>query len=563
MALPNFCENALTLNDPPALPALYYLDNFLRVVQAVHQQYYDLLTGHERNLIIRFRALNPRSQALLVRMVMRRGSAFTPSQLAYPELGEPTQRLSTLAQQGWLIADPELSAEAFCQRCRLAELRQWAKLVGLKPPARKSDWPEWLSSRYPQPQSWYTWWRGQPPETLYQLAHGSFYELLKLLFFGNFRTGWETFVIADLGHQRFPIVPLNKNNRAFDTRGEIAFSQQLQFCIEAFEKGGSVTQILAELPTEQVRPWLWQRRERLLLRLAEQLEREQQYQAALAYYQQCLAPGARLRHLRLLAKCGHYDRLIAPLQQALTAPEDDAEAMALTRLERRVRKHLPQFVDRLKEPNPVAPKRIQLALVACSARVERAVCEYLHTPEQPILWCENTLWNSLFGLLFWPALYAPIPGAFFHPYQAAPADLYRPDFVSQRTTLFAQEQARLNQAGYQDVIWSRYQKYQGLNNAFVVWPALRPEVLSWALKCIPSQHLGSIFQRMLSDLRHHRSGFPDLIQFDLKNQEYRLYEVKGPGDRIQDHQLRWFHFFAQQGINAEVIDVTWVNDSST
>ncbi len=55
---------------PPTLPALYYLDNFRRVVHSVHHQYYDVLTPDERQWIAQFRALNPRAQALLVRMVM-------------------------------------------------------------------------------------------------------------------------------------------------------------------------------------------------------------------------------------------------------------------------------------------------------------------------------------------------------------------------------------------------------------------------------------------------------------------------------------------------------------
>jgi len=33
--------------------------------------------------------------------------------------------------------------------------------------------------------------------------------------------------------------------------------------------------------------------------------------------------------------------------------------------------------------------------------------------------------------------------------------------------------------------------------------------------------------------------------------------VKGPGDRLQDHQIRWLQFFAGEGIPASVCYVRW------
>jgi hypothetical protein len=35
---------------------------------------------------------------------------------------------------------------------------------------------------------------------------------------------------------------------------------------------------------------------------------------------------------------------------------------------------------------------------------------------------------------------------------------------------------------------------------------------------------------------------PDLIQFWPEQGRYRMVEVKGPGDRLQDNQLRWLEF---------------------
>jgi VRR-NUC domain len=65
---------------------------------------------------------------------------------------------------------------------------------------------------------------------------------------------------------------------------------------------------------------------------------------------------------------------------------------------------------------------------------------------------------------------------------------------------------------------------------------------------------------LLFDIHSNRSGFPDLIQFfpnSPNGKNYRLIEVKGPGDRLQDNQQRWLEYFSAHDIPAEVWYVRW------
>lgn len=50
---------------------------------------------------------------------------------------------------------------------------------------------------------------------------------------------------------------------------------------------------------------------------------------------------------------------------------------------------------------------------------------------------------------------------------------------------------------------------------------------------------------------------PDLIQFYPNERRYRMIEVKGPGDRLQDNQRRWLRFCAEHGMPVEVCYVQW------
>ncbi|HAB09157.1 MAG TPA: hypothetical protein DCE38_11965, partial [Alcanivorax sp.] len=50
---------------------------------------------------------------------------------------------------------------------------------------------------------------------------------------------------------------------------------------------------------------------------------------------------------------------------------------------------------------------------------------------------------------------------------------------------------------------------------------------------------------------------PDLIQFWPAQRRYRMVEVKGPGDRLQDNQRRWLDFFIARDLPVAVCQVTW------
>jgi len=58
-------------------------------------------------------------------------------------------------------------------------------------------------------------------------------------------------------------------------------------------------------------------------------------------------------------------------------------------------------------------------------------------------------------------------------------------------------------------------------------------------------------------VRENRSGFPDLIQFWPQQRSYRMIEVKGPGDKLQDNQLRWLDYCARHGMPVSVCYLQW------
>lgn len=185
----------------------------------------------------------------------------------------------------------------------------------------------------------------------------------------------------------------------------------------------------------------------------------------------------------------------------------------------------------------------------------------LHRDRAPVFYVENALLTGLFGLLCWEAVFAPLPGAFFHPFHAGPADLYREDFVARRRAHFEACLARLDDGRHAATIRATWRAKHGLASPFVHWEVLDAALIDLALACLPGAQLRACFERLLGDLKANRAGLPDLIQFYPQaapdKPRYRLIEVKGPGDRLQDNQRRWLAFFHQQGMPAEVCHVIW------
>ncbi|MCE8044954.1 VRR-NUC domain-containing protein [Halomonas daqingensis] len=557
------------LDDP-----FYYLANFRFVLDWVGKHHADLLTREERGRLASFEALPQPSQALLVRMVMRKGELFRTGRLVYAEIGDTECALAPLVDAGWVEADPVLTQGELFRLLRLAELRRALAgeiaAAGLAPGASKTAISEALSVQELQAKRLAEWWPqandALDGERIVRLTVMPWCDRLRLMFFGNLRQDWAEFVLAELGLQRFERVELTPGSRAFQHREEVDAYLALHVLRERLEQGEPLAALVAELPSvPEKNVWLAQRRGKLAFLLGQAAERSGQEALALRLYAESGegAGGqveARIRHLRLLERLGEYRQAHALASRAWAATVGEQERQALARLLPRLCRRL-ELVPPSREPD-AAVRRLDLCLpMAGAIGVERAVAEHLNRPEAPVHYVENALLTGLFGLLCWPALFAPLPGAFFHPFHVGPVDLYRDDFVARRRERFAACLARLDDGSHGEAIWRVWHEKRGVASPFVYWDVLDEGLLEQALASIPATHLRACFERLLADLKANRAGLPDLIQFlpgaASGEPRYRLIEVKGPGDRLQDNQRRWLAFFQAQGIEAVVCHVTW------
>jgi hypothetical protein len=546
------------LHGSPASTAepFYYLHNFTTVVDWVLAHHRDLLLPDEIERAECFRLLPLEARALLVRMIMRKGPLFRASRLRYDEIGPVDVAMAPLIAQGWIEVDGALDLKGLFAVLTKAEL---AALFTAELAARgkKSDWLEQLADKYDEYRPFSEWCTGSD-DRLFTLCLLPFYDLLRLLFFGNLRQDWSEFVLADLGIYRYETVEFSTAARVFRTREDVDHYVQIHQCRELLEQQQSIDTLVGTLLELRIdNDWIAARREKLLFRIGQACERTGDLDRALAVYEACRYPGERARRVRVLERLQRFEDALSLCESALAAKAGEAEAQQLQRQLPRLRRCLGATAAPRARRKSHGRFDLLLPRPAGPHYVEDVVRQQLQCTTAPVYYVENTLVNSLFGLLCWDAIFAPIPGAFFKPIQQGPADLHSAGFQPARQKLFENLFAQLDSGEYRDTIRANYHAKHDLQSPFVYWSSLDEALLECALSCIPASHLRRLFERILLDIRANRSGLPDLIQFWPAEGRYRMIEVKGPGDRLQDNQVRWLEYCGVHDIPTAVCFVEW------
>jgi len=545
------------LDDP-----FYYLNNFQRVLAWLAQRYADVLSIDEQRFIEAFAALPRPSQGLLVRMVMRKGLHFRLGKLRYHEIGDIGAAVQLLIVLGWVQEQAELSLAELFEVLLKPEILLCLGHAIEQPKAKKADWLLALGERFSQPQPFGAWCP-QLEDRLFSLTVMALCDRLRLMFFGNLYQDWSEFVLADLGIFTYEAVEFSAESRGLRNRQDIDACLFLHECQQSFEAGEALETIVARINALDLdNPWLERRRGKLLFQIGQHAERSGEFASALCVYRDCSYPGARLRMIRVLERIGEYALALELGEAAAQSPQSAAERQALLRIVPRLRRKL----GGPPVPRPIAREveRLDLHLprVDPALPVEYCVQAHLHDDAAPVHYVENSLVNSLFGLLCWPAIFAPLPGSFFHPFQRGPVDLLNEDFHERRAELFAACFAELDDGRYRGTIRRRYVEKYGVQSPFVFWGALSEALLDQALDCLPAEHLKRWFSRLLLDIKANRAGMPDLIQFWPQHKTYRMIEVKGPGDRLQDNQLRWLDFCHEHQMPVAVCYVQWAEQGA-
>jgi hypothetical protein len=537
----------------------YYLNNFRAVLGWLEDRYGDLLNVEERHFISNFSGLPASSQALLVRMAMRKPDLFRESKLHYEEIGSTRAAAQALIERRLVDDQSSISLVELFALLRKDELLRLFELPRASASVQKPALLELLRPHCAEMQLLPVWY-AHCSEKIYRLRVAALCDRLRLLYFGNFHQTWSEFVLADLGIFRYENVGFSRESRAFQSREQIDVFEQLYRCRERFhqdEDPGSLLQSVPGLVTDS--EWIEQRRAKLLFRIARRCEHLQQTALAEQIYAGCTHPGTTLRialiHERALDHAQARNACLAGLQTPREASDRPRFERILTRLDRKFR-----GITAARRRVSIPTFDISVPRPAMEQPVEQSALEHLAsvTPDgSRLYYVENTLIGSLFGLLCWDAIFAPVPGAFFHPYQHGPADLLSAGFVERRRGHFERCLTAVSEGRHRQIILQQFRDKAGLQSPFVAWRALDEDLLQTSLDCIPREHLRHWFEWILQDVGNNGAGFPDLVQFWPGDRRYRMIEVKGPGDHLQENQRRLLSYCAAHDLPVSVCRLRW------
>lgn len=545
----------------PELAADYYLHNFLHLLDFVADRYWPLLPPAEQAFYRRFKQLPANAQQLYIRLLSRNGDYFLLGKLRYPEIGPLMAAVDSLSQARLIDANPAIILNDLLALFTKAELT--TRLRSLLPAMRANCPRAKLVDQILCCEDSARLEIGQQlsaGETIVQPLDTASFLCFQLCFFGNVRQDLTDYVLRDLGVAQYENYSLDTQHAPFHSRQQLAQHLAYYGLVATLDDtlqqdASSLVALWRQLPVpEQGDTTLQRRVQRTTNTLARQLERLGAPNEALTLYQHNQRPPARERRARLLIQLGDIDAGLQLCRTMADTPRNEEEQVFAQQFgSRHARKHGIEW----PAPARYRPPESQINLATSEHCVELAAAQH-YAILGDCFYVENSLFNGVLGLFIWDILFAPIKGAFFNPFQSAPADYREHSFVSSRQRLFDQRFAELDdsQALRKRVIRNWQQKY-GLANPLVHWERLSPALVELALERIPEHHWRCLFKRLISDLHHNRSGLPDLILFPERG-SYQLIEIKAPGDRLQKNQQRWMQFFANHDIPHGVAHVSWL-----
>ncbi len=523
----------------PTLPDDYYLNNFRKLTSHALEWYADLLTDEERRWLADFDRLSHGGQCLLVRLLSRRGNWFRSDKAEYKEIGDQQQALSELAALGFITLNPDADISTLAEK-----LLTKAEIIALFPTLPKQSRKEALLAQLSQ--QIIAKEIGLPFSVIY-LNQGEMIELLLVLFFANTHQDFSQFVLDDLGLNNFERYQLSRKRRFFQDREQVEVLRKLTHIQSLYDLCPKPTPTELDewqrlLPEPCEHPSIERKRQHLMNQLARDYERHQAFAPALMLYRQTQVMPTRERQARILDKQQQIQAMRDIVTEMLDTPLNYSELEVAQKLNQRVLRLQGQKVPRTIKP---AHNTLHLELDLSQQRVELAVKSHFEQIGYQVYYLENQFLNTLFGLTFWDAIFAPVEGAFINRYQHRPLDLYHDDFVLKRQSYIESAIAELMNDGVKP-LWLRWQNKFSIANPFVFWTDCDESLFELTEQSFPRALLVDLFKVQLSDLKLYRNGMPDLILF--KDGEFEWVEVKGPGDKLQDNQWRWIEQFSRLNV---------------
>ncbi|GAA68231.1 exonuclease domain-containing protein [Pseudoalteromonas sp. BSi20429] len=545
------------------LPAKYYLAHFKELIEFVTSKCMHLLEPKHSEFISKINQLDEQSQCMLARVYSRKPYLVQAQSLNYEEITSPHQAIYTLKKAGILFEPNEQHYSqllAHLTKPSLVELlSNYSEQISFKKSAAKGalvDIAREFFKACPQELA--------PLYSQYVINNRSdYYEYFEFLFAGKLSSGdvnhQNRFVMRDLGltatregHSeslsRFETLEEAQSNYLLN-RYRLAFKN----ITDESDYAALASQVLVQATHGAIAVVL---KNRLLVRLYRQLKTVDS-ELAFSLLEGCVDDSeAQEIQIREQYRLGNKEWVKARLEAIIENPlTDDLLYFADDFLMRKFNKKTRSRLSAMLADTQCVLEIDELY----RGEVEQGVNDYYTRQGMAVFNTENTLWQSLFGLVFWHELFVESPYPPCNEFDIYPQVLRLGNFyeaqqaqIDERLAQCQTSQALLN------LVCKNAARYFEQPNGLFKW---HKELLQPLEALILNSPLDALITHLTNMSKHYlqlKDGYPDLMV--INNSKVHFEEVKAPGDKLRRNQLTTIDNLKNVGFTVHIAAVKWFVD---
>jgi DNA polymerase-3 subunit epsilon len=535
------------------LPTYYYLDHFYEFLAFLETHNTHLLRPEDHNFIATFKDQTHAVQCILVRSLNRKYPVIKKASFSYPEIEQPQQAVAEAITTGWLASVPEEQVDVWLAQLTKPELLQVLHATCASPVSKQAKKDELLALASQLSHSDVA---ALPEfEAYVYRAVDEVIEYGLFLFFGHLSGRLNQFSLRDLGLMR---------TRKQITEG--ARYSDAQQASTGFYWLKARQQLKRTIRHQHPLPALLESSEAVGTQAV--LARDEYFylygkacikaapETALHCWQQSQYHDAYAKRLRYTYLNGDKEAVKAELEQLIADPPDEevllfAEDFLARKFEQ---KRTSTLTDWLREASDV----IVLDEIHKN-RVERACVDHYQAQGKLAFRMENEPWRALFGLVFWPILFAkdmPAGNEFdYRPYHIIHNNLYteQGDKVEAELALLEIPSDALK------TLLHRATACYGQPNGIFRWHQVIYQRIERFFQYLAPQHIQGMLRAMAQNYAMYCDGFPDIAVVEDKEGEksWVFKEVKASGDVLRKNQLVTLSKMRELDMQVEITRVEW------
>ena len=545
------------------LPAKYYLAHFRELIEFVTSKCMHLLEPKHSEFISKINQLDEQSLCMLARVYSRKPYLVQAQSLNYEEITSPHQAIYTLKKADILFEPNEQYYSqllAHLTKPSLVELlSNYGEQISFKKSAAKGalvDIAREFFKACPQELA--------PLYSQYVINNRSdYYEYFEFLFAGKLSGGdvnhQNRFVMRDLG-----LTATREGHSESLSRFETLDEAQSNYLLNRYrlafknitDKSDYValaSQVLVQAAHGAIAVAL---KNKLLVRLYRQLKGVDS-ELAFSLLEGCVDDSeAQEIQIREQYRLGNKEWVKARLEAIIENPlTDDLLYFADDFLMRKFNKKTRSRLSAMLADTQCVLEIDELY----RGEVEQGVNDYYTRQGMAVFNTENTLWQSLFGLVFWHELFIESPYLPCNEFDIYPQVLRLGNFYEAQQTQINERlaQCQTSQALLNLVCKNAAQYFEQPNGLFR-W---RSNLLEPLEALILNSSIKALIAHLTAMSKHYlqlKDGYPDLMV--INNGQVHFEEVKAPGDKLRRNQLTTIDNLKNVGFTVHIAAVKWFVD---